>query len=121
MRRLNPDLVNMLHTWGSHESKRTGLEFPSSTTIGKMLCSPGISTATGSGPNYEPDMVARRVNVAICQICFQDHDLLLIRYRDGMSDWAISTRIGSTRGKVRWALEIAHRNISLKLKIPVYR
>ena len=121
MRRLNPTLVRWLQDWGTAEARRIGLEYPGITPEGKLLHSPGRSTKRGMGPSYEPDPVAIRVNRAIELICWSDRCLLVFRYQDGIADWIMARRADLPRGKVRWALEIAHRNIARKLEIPVYR
>lgn len=121
MRRLNPTLVHWLQEWATSEIRRIGLEFPGITQEGKLLHSPGRSTRRGIGPRYEPDPVAMRVNQAIEQICYEDKVLLVLRYQDGIADWLMAKRADLPRGKVRWALELAHRNIAKVLKVQVYR
>ena len=121
MRRLNPVLVHWLQDWADSETRRIGLEFPGITQEGKLLHSPGRSTRRGVGPNYEPNAVATRVKQAIEQICSEHKVLLVLRYQDGIADWLMAKRADLPRGKVRWALELAHRDVAKELKIQVYR
>lgn len=121
MRRLNKDLVNMLKDWGSYESRKIGLEHPGTTPIGKMLHSPGRATKRGAGPHYEPEPVATRVNMAIGELGKQDKLLLGYKYKMGASDRYLALYCDVTKSAITWAMEIAHRNIAGKLKIPVYK
>jgi len=121
MRRLNPTLVKMLQDWGFHESKNIGLEFPPITQIGKMLHSPGRSTRRGIGPRYEPDDVSKRVSACVNQLGAQDRRLLQVRYQEGASDRVISLYCNVKQTQVKWAMEVAHRNIAKLLKMPVYK
>jgi len=121
MRRLNPGLVKLLQVWGFNENKRIGLEYPGITQEGKLLHSPGRSTRSGAGPRYEPDPLAQAVNEKIGLLCCQDRLLLQVRYEEGMSDRIIGLICGIKKGKVMWAMEVAHRNMAKQLRIPVYK
>ena len=121
MRQLNKDLVELLKTWGSCECRSIGLEYPSITPIGKLLLSPGRGTKNGGAPRYEPDPMQQRVNEAVSQLGEQDRELLCIRYVQGVNNRVLALYCDVSEGKIRWAMEVAHRNVAKKLEISVYR
>jgi hypothetical protein len=123
MRRLNPLLVAWLHTWGTCENRKIGLEYPGITPEARLLHSPGRCGCSGNkGPFYEPNATSVMVGNAIRRMENREHALLLIyRFVEQRSYGEIAKDVGAKNKEAAvWLVEKAIREVASVLGVPTY-
>jgi len=123
MRKLNPVLIGWLQTWGTCESRRIGLEYPSLTPEARLYNSPGRCThMSNTGPTYEPNATAVMIGNAVRLMENRHHaELLSYRYVDQCSYIDIKRLTKSkSEHQVKWMIEKAIREIAAVLGVPAY-
>ncbi len=121
LRKLNPQLTWLLQAWATHELRKIGLEYPSRSPVCRFGDGSSVIDIRSRQPRYEPNGAAKRVSVAMRQLDCKERTLLYAKYVEGMSDRIIALICGCKLGKVRWEMELAHREFAKVAGIETYQ